>query len=71
MNRYEAERNYKQTLVALRIAEDISPAAYATAWEAHNISTSILVQAELKSPTSKESKKAREILRLRNIGLDI
>ena len=71
MNRYEAERNYKQTLVALRIAEDISPAAYATAWEAHNISISRFVQAELENPTGKETKKAREILRLRNIGLDI
>ena len=71
MNRYETEQKHKQTLAALRIAENMSPETYATAWEAYKISTSILVQAELKSPTSKESKKAREILRLRNIGLDI
>ena len=70
MNRKQAEREYNEALAAVRKAEDVSERAYESAKSALAIARTNLIAAEADQPTPAEIKKANNIMRLRNRGLD-
>ena len=71
MNRKQAEREYANALQALRSAEDISEQAYESAKAALANARTNLIAAEEATPTAAEVKKANNLMRLRNRGLDV
>jgi hypothetical protein len=69
--RQHAERNYKAALAAVRAAEDVSETAWVAAKADLDKARRDLISAEEAFPTSKEVRRAANVLRLRNRGLDV
>jgi hypothetical protein len=69
--RQQAERTYQAALTAVRAAESgRDEQAWLAAEAALSVARRALIDAEAKYPTAKETKRAANVLRLRNRGLD-
>lgn len=69
--RTQAQRNYNSALAAVRAAEcGTDEAAWAAADAVLTAARNALLNAEEMFPTSAETKRAANLLRLRNRGLD-